>query len=261
VKRRLALLIEYDGNRYAGSQLQTNGPSIQAELEHAIEAMTGAFSRLAFASRTDAGVHAAGQVATFDTEAPYTGEAFRGGLNARLPSDIAVQAVRDVSASFDPRREAIGRRYRYTVVNSAVPAPLLRQRSWWVKPPLNEPLMGEATALLLGEHDFAAFAPPEASRLSTRREVRAAALRRCDRALVFEIEANAFVMHQVRRTIAAIVAVGSGKVSISEFAQHLQEARPGAFEQTAPPYGLCLLEVTYEPPLWGGAVRSREKSN
>lgn len=248
--RRLALLLEYDGSRYAGSQYQINGPSIQAELELAIENMTGAFARVSFAGRTDAGVHALGQVAAFDTAVAYTGKAIRDGLNARLPAEIAVRAVAEVTVGFDPRRAALARRYRYAIVNSPVHVPLLRSRSWRVKRRLDEALMREAAAHLLGEHDFAAFAPPEASRACTRRDVRAVSICRCERELHFEIEANAFLMHQVRRTVAAIVEVGSGKLPLSEFANRLRAARPGAFELAAPPDGLYLIKVTYAPPLF-----------
>lgn len=248
--RRLALLLEYDGSHYAGSQYQINGPSIQAELERAIEKMTGAFARVSFAGRTDAGVHALGQVVAFDTAVAYSGKAIRDGLNARLPAEIAVRAVAEVTAGFDPRRAALARRYRYAIVNSPVHAPLLRSRSWRVKRRLDEDLMREAAALLLGEHDFAAFAPPEASRGCTRREVRAVSIRCCGRMLHFEIEANAFLMHQVRRTVAAIVEVGLGKLPLSEFASRLQAAHPGAFELAAPPEGLCLMGVKYASPLF-----------
>src|SRR5689334_12370879 len=100
--RRLALLVEYDGTNYAGSQLQANGPSIQQELERAIEEMTGAFARVAFAGRTDAGVHALGQVAAFATAAGYPAQEFMGGINVRLPPAIAVRAAKDVDRTFDP---------------------------------------------------------------------------------------------------------------------------------------------------------------
>src|SRR5437764_521255 len=115
-RRRLALLLEYDGTPYAGSQLQANGPSIQGELERAIEAMTGAFARVAFAGRTDAGVHAYGQVACFDTEATYSCEAFVGGINVRLHETIAVRAATEVEPDFDPRRRAVARRYQYSII-------------------------------------------------------------------------------------------------------------------------------------------------
>lgn len=248
--RRLALLLEYDGADYAGSQLQANGPSIQAEVERAIQQMTGSFSRVAFAGRTDAGVHASGQVGTFDTDAPYGGEAFVGGLNVRLPEAIAIRAVREVPAQFDARRQALARRYRYTIVSSTARAPLLRRQAWHVKGKLNETLMRDGATLLLGGHDFAAFAPSEASASSTHRTVRAVEVRRDGRIVAIEIEANAFLMHQVRRTAGALVQLGAGTMSMDEFARRLQEAKPGAFALAAPPHGLCLKRVLYSPPIF-----------
>jgi tRNA pseudouridine38-40 synthase len=248
--RRLALLLEYDGRPYAGSQLQANGPSIQGELERAIEQMTSRFSRVAFAGRTDAGVHALGQVAAFDTDAPYRCEEFEGGLNTRLPDSIAVRAAREVDSGFDPRRHALSRRYRYTIVNSATRAPLEREQAWRVAAPLAVETMQNAAARLVGEHDFAAFASPEQSRLGTRRMMHEVCIVRRGRRLEVEMTANAFLMHQVRRSVAALVDVGSGHVSLAEFTRHLCEARPGSWQHTAPARGLCLDCVVYQPAVF-----------
>jgi tRNA pseudouridine38-40 synthase len=248
--RRVALLVEYDGSPYAGSQLQANGPSVQAELERAIQEMTGAFSRVAFAGRTDAGVHALGQVASFDTAVAYSCEAFVGGINVRLPKSVAVMAARQVERDFDPRRHAVSRRYRYSVVTSETRAPLMRQRAWQVAARLDLESMRAAGRLLLGERDFAAFASPEASGASTRRLIRSVCISASGRKLSIEIEANAFLMHQVRRTVAALVDVGSGRLAIMDFERHLHDARPGSYERSAPPYGLCLVRVSYQPPIF-----------
>jgi tRNA pseudouridine38-40 synthase len=248
--RRLALLLEYDGSAYAGSQLQQNGPSIQGELERAITATTGAFTRVAFAGRTDAGVHASGQVAAFDTPAAYSLEAFRGGLNVRLPATIAVRAVAEVAAGFDPRRRAVARRYRYAIFNGATRSPLLRERAWHVRASLDERLMQQAAELLIGEKDFAAFASVEASRASTWREIRGVQLQRCGCLVSLEIEANAFLMHQVRRTVAALVEVGTRRRGVADFEHGLSQAQPGSFALSAPPQGLCLMHVRYEPAIF-----------
>ncbi|HTE86684.1 MAG TPA: tRNA pseudouridine(38-40) synthase TruA [Dehalococcoidia bacterium] len=248
--RRLALLVEYDGTSFAGSQLQSNGPSIQAELERAIEEMTRSFARVAFAGRTDAGVHALGQVACFDTQAGYNCEAFVGGLNVRLPDAIAVRSARDVEQDFDPRRRAISRRYRYSLVHSMTRVPLQRWRAWQVPSRLDVEQMRAVGRRLLGEQDFAAFASPEAGGGSTRRRIETVCIRQRGREITVDIEANAFLMHQVRRTVAALVGVGRGRLRIEAFEQHLREARPGSYERAAPPYGLCLIGVRYEPPLF-----------
>jgi tRNA pseudouridine38-40 synthase len=249
-QRRVALLVEYDGALYRGSQLQANGPSIQGELERAIEQMTGEFARVAFAGRTDSGVHALGQVGCFNTSAGYSCEAFVGGLNVRLPDPIAIRQACDIDSEFDPRRCAISRRYRYSLVTSTTRSPLDRGRAWQVPGPLAVDRMQAAGQLLLGEQDFAAFASLEMRAVSTRRQIHRVCIRRLERGLAIEIEANAFLMHQVRRTVAALVDIGSGRITIETFARHLREARPGSYERAAPAYGLCLVSVRYEPPLF-----------
>jgi len=248
--QRFALLLEYDGKLFAGSQLQSNGPSIQAELERAIEQMTGCFSRVAFAGRTDAGVHALGQVVAFDTQAEYSCGEFVGGMNVRLPESVCVRAARVVEPGFDPRRRAVWRRYRYSIVNSATRSPLMHDRAWQVPARLDLDEMRQAAALLVGEHDFAAFASPDQARFGSRRQMQRICLRREGRAVQVDLTANAFLMHQVRRTVAALVDVGSGRISVTEFDRHLQEARPGSWERTAPARGLCLEAVGYTPPLF-----------
>jgi tRNA pseudouridine38-40 synthase len=248
--RRLALLVEYDGAPYAGSQLQANGPSIQAELERAIEQMTGVFSRAAFAGRTDAGVHALGQVVAFDTQARYGCEEFVGGVNVRLPASICVRSARVVAAGFDPRRAALSRRYRYTIVNSATRAPLERDRAWQVADRLDLETMRDAATIFVGEHEFAGFAAADLIGRPSRRTIYEVCLRRRGRRIEITMEANAFLMHQVRRTVAALVDVGSGRTSRSELKRHLREARPGSWHRTAPARGLCLESVSYQPALF-----------
>ncbi len=256
-QRRVALLLEYDGTPFCGSQLQTNGPSIQGELEHAIESMTGSFSRAAFAGRTDAGVHALGQVACFDTQAPYPCGAFVGGLNARLPSSIAVRAATDVDESFDPRRQAVSRHYRYRVLLNPVRSPLNRERAWQVHARLDLDRIREAARCLLGEHDFAAFASTQAGG-STRRRMDAVRIQGCGRSLLIEAEANAFLMHQMRRTVAALIDVGAGRLTPAEFRRYLTQAQPGSYERAAPAAGLCLVSVRYDPPIFPSEREQRE---
>ena len=158
--RRIAVLLEYDGTAYSGSQYQENGPSIQSELEAAIRKLTSETVRAAFAGRTDAGVHALGQVASFETVSRLTPAEFVSGLNHFLPEDIAVRAAKEVAREFDPRRHAPGRLYRYRIDNRAVRSPLERNRSWHVARPLDVAAMQRAARLLEGKHDFAAFAGP-----------------------------------------------------------------------------------------------------
>ena len=245
-RRRIALLLEYDGSRYGGSQIQKNAPTVQGSLEGAIKRLTGEMARVAFAGRTDAGVHARGQVASFLTWRPFGAMVFVDGLNYWLPDDIAVRRAREVALEFDVRRRARGRLYRYLVYNDRAPSPLLRQRAWHVKQPLDVAAMRQAAAYLVGRHDFAAFAAGlERPGASTVRTVHRFDVRRSGRLVSFEAEADAFLPHQVRRTVGALVEVGLGRQMPQWFEELLWAAKPATAGPAAPPQGLCLMRVTY----------------
>lgn len=242
-QRRIALVLEYDGTDFNGSQIQSNAPSIQEALETAIEQLTGARPRVAFAGRTDAGVHARGQVGAFDTNSNLETPVFVSGLNAHLPDQIAVRSAREVNADFDPRRHAVSRVYRYTIRNEAARSPLVRFRAWHVREPLDASVMQQAASLLVGEHDFASFTRDEG--ISTVRCVR-----RCDvsatRPNVFvEMEASGFLRNQVRRTVGALVQVGGGKLGVDGFHRLLDAPELASAGPVAPPQGLCLESVVY----------------
>jgi tRNA pseudouridine38-40 synthase len=252
--RRIALLLEYDGTRYAGSQYQDNAVSVQAELEAAISKLTGYQARVALAGRTDAGVHALGQVAAFDVESELTRREFMRGLNHFLPEDIALRDAADVARAFDPRRDARSRVYRYRIENSVGRRPLLRDRAWQVARPLDAEAMRKAARMLVGKHDFAAFAGPYDG--STRRT-----LRRCDVAsrgsrISVEMEAEAFLPHQVRRTVGALAEVGSGRMSGTEFSELLETAIPSSAGPSAPSCGLYLVSIAYDGPVFGDCGRN-----
>jgi tRNA pseudouridine38-40 synthase len=242
---RIALLLEYDGAGYGGSQRQGNAPSVQAAVEEAIERLTGRFARAAFAGRTDAGVHAIGQVAAFSTEARHSCETWRRALNAHLPRDVAVRAVATVPPEFDPRRRALRRTYRYRIWNGPVRTPLLARLTWHIPGRLNHDAMVEAAGALIGEHDFAAFGGSPGLGRSTRRRMYRAGLSREGAQVAFEIEGNAFLPHQVRRTVGALVEIGRGRLEPASFARWLERPEPNAAGPTAPPHGLCLMRVTY----------------
>ena len=249
--RRLALLIEYEGTAYGGSQYQKNAPTIQDSLERALSSLTGEPIRVALAGRTDAGVHARGQVASFVTGSRHPLETFSRGLNALLPGNISVRAAAEVPLGFNPRRQALSRWYRYTVRTGRQRPALLRHLVWHVSQPLDLDAMATAAGLLCGRHDFAAFTQPsEARRRRTERVVTSACLRRVKELAVFDIEANAFLPQMVRRLSGALVEVGLGKRTTSEFEVLLREARPGAASFAAPPQGLCLMKVSYESGLF-----------
>lgn len=252
--RRVALLMEYDGTAYRGSQYQDNGSSIQAELEAAINNLTAETVRAAFAGRTDAGVHALGQVAVFDTDSELPLDRLEGGLNHYLPGDIVVREAKE-APGFDPRRHAVGRRYRYRIDNRPTRPVIERNRVWQIGKPLDVGAMRSAAVRLVGEHDFAAFAGPyEHSTIRT--------LRRCDVLLgegdevVVEMEALAFLPHQVRRTVGPLVEVGLGRMTGEELTALLEGARPSSAQPAAPPCGLYLVEVRYEGFGFGPETRN-----
>jgi tRNA pseudouridine38-40 synthase len=251
-------VLEYDGGRYGGSQLQKRTPSIQGELETAIEKLTGVHARAAFAGRTDAGVHALGQVAAFTTDSSLATEVFVRGLNAWLPEDIAVREALEAPADFDPRRHASGRTYRYTIYNTPVRSPLRRRDAWLVIEPLNHTAMQRASKTLVGEHDFAAFSRREG--VTTVRCVRRCDVVREGALLTVEMKANAFLRQQVRRTVGALVQVGAGKLTVAAFRALLRAAEPATAAPVAPGHGLCLIRVDYPGLDLTGGARYDESS-
>jgi tRNA pseudouridine38-40 synthase len=243
-RRRIALLLEYDGTAYCGSQYQENGPSIQAALESAINNLTDEGVRASFAGRTDAGVHALGQVAAFDTEATLAIESFVSGLNHFLPDDIAVKRALEVQAEFDPRRDAKNRVYAYRIANVPVRSPLMRNRVWHVERPLDVVAMRRAARQLEGAHDFAAFAAPFEGR--TERTLRTCEIMGSCEQLTVRMEAQAFLPHQVRRTVGPLVEVGLHRMTVEALVELLDAAKPSTAGPAAPPCGLYLAHIEYD---------------
>jgi tRNA pseudouridine38-40 synthase len=240
------LVIEYDGTRYVGWQVQPNGPSIQAEVERALATLRKAPVRVTAAGRTDAGVHALGQVVSFPEERPLPLEAYWKGMNALLPADVAVRAAGLEPDGFDARRSALGKRYRYRIENGRTRAPLSRHFAWQQFRPLDPAAMRDAATRLVGRHDFAAF---QAADCQCDHAVRD--LRRLD--VVGEtggridvvVEATAFVKHMVRNLVGTLVEVGLGKRSAASIEALLASGDRTKAGPTAPPQGLCLEEVFY----------------
>jgi tRNA pseudouridine38-40 synthase len=248
--RRIALVVEYDGAAYGGSQYQKNSRTIQGEMEKALRKLTGERTRLALAGRTDAGVHAKGQMVSFQTRARYEAEVFVRALNAHLPQDIVVRSAREVPLSFQVRRQAKRRWYRYLIYNGRQRPALRRGYCWHVAQPLDLEAMQEAARCLVGEHDLAAFAAPAAPGRTVRTVYRAEVSRRRSW-VMFDIEGNSFLTQQVRRTVGALVQVGLGKRTVEDFRRLLASAKRGAATEAAPPRGLCLMAVQYEG--WSGS--------
>jgi tRNA pseudouridine38-40 synthase len=244
---RIVLIIEYNGTAYHGSQWQANAPTIQGEIEKALEMFTGEKTRIKMAGRTDAGVHARGQVVAFDTGTPLPLSAFIDGLNHYLPPDIAVKKAYPAGTGFDVRRQAISREYRYYILNSPTRSPLRRASSWRVEGFLDTAVMGRACRALVGRHDFASFVTSAATarQKCTVRDVYKAEITREGDMIVFKIVASSFLPHQIRNTVGSLVRVGQGKMTAEEFTGMVATAEPGLAGPTAPPEGLCLVRVNY----------------
>jgi tRNA pseudouridine38-40 synthase len=243
---RFAATVSYDGTAFVGSQVQPNGRTVQQELETAAQALFGAPVRVALAGRTDSGVHAWGQVAAFTVETRLEAATVGRALNAHLPEDVAVRSVRSVSGDFDPRRRARRRWYRYTVWNGEARAPLVREQAWFVEGNLDVEAMAQAAHALHGRRDFLACSGQlEAGRTSVR-TVFEAGWHRDGCALLFDIEADAFLPQMVRRLTGALVRIGRKSLEVEEFVRLLEQADAGTIGPTAPAHGLCLQRVEYD---------------
>lgn len=244
---RYALIVEYDGTRYSGFQYQNNANSIQEEIETAIARFTGEAVRVKAAGRTDAGVHALGQVVAFDTDTVHPAEVVVRALNSHLPNDIAVKSSCAVSDAFDPRRRAVSRTYVYTIDCGRTRSPLRRRTSYHLGRRLAVDRMTAAAELLEGVHDFAQFAGRlERADASTVREVHSIEIRECGEAVRIEVIGNAFLPHQVRRMAGSLVDAGLGKLTTEHICQMLEGRPSGVTARALPPHGLCLVSIQYE---------------
>jgi tRNA pseudouridine38-40 synthase len=247
---KVVLVMEYDGTYYHGFQWQSGLPSIQREVETAVNKLTGEERRVIAASRTDAGVHAKGQVVSFRTRSSLPTDTFVHGLNHYLPRDIAVKAAYRVSDSFNVRRDAISREYSYYIWNSPVRSPMMAAFSYLVASPLDIEAANRACQALTGEHDLASFASGDGTKLrNTVRRVFKAELEKDGEMVIFNIVANSFLPHQVRNTVGVLIRVSSGKVSVDEFNSIIEARKPGLAGPTAPACGLCLTRISYPSPL------------
>ncbi len=249
---KMVLIMEYDGTHYHGLQLQANLPTIQGETEKALWKLTGERTRVMAASRTDAGVHAKGQVVSFKTRSPLPPQTFINGLNYYLPMDIAVKAAHRVDDSFNVRRGALSREYNYYILNSLTRSPIRGGFSYLVTGHLDIEAMNQACQALIGEHDFASFASSiEGNIKTTVRRVERAEMERNGDMTIFNMVANSFLPHQVRNTVGALIRIGLGKMSVDEFHSLIEAKKPGLAGPTAPACGLCLMQVNYPRPFGG----------
>jgi len=238
-------LVEYDGTEYHGFQLLTDRPSVQGALEQVLQRLTGQPTRIRYAGRTDAGVHAEGQVIAADLLWRHSLADLERAWNALLPADIAVRQVARVSdASFHPRFSARSRVYRYTVWTAPWRSPLHGRYTHYEPRPLDVERMNQAAALLVGSHDFASFGQPTQGD-STVREVLRTDWQRTGWTLHFEIEANAFLRRMVRTIVGTLLETGKGQRSVESVGEVLAAQNRALAAPPAPACGLCLVEVKY----------------
>ncbi|TMB08893.1 MAG: tRNA pseudouridine(38-40) synthase TruA [Deltaproteobacteria bacterium] len=247
----LKLTLEYDGAPFVGWQVQPNGASVQGAVEDAVEKLCGARARVTGAGRTDAGVHARGQVASLDPPRELPLSAWTAGLNAHLPPEVACVRAEEAPPGFDARRWARGKRYVYAVVRSPVRSPLWRGRAWEVRRPLDVAAMTAALPHVRGRHDFSALRAADCPARTTVRDVRELSIRsdelRQGELVEVRIEATAFLKHMVRNLIGTLVEVGHGKRSPESLEELLDSRDRTRAGPTAPPHGLLLDEVFYLP--------------
>ena len=249
---KIVLIMEYDGTHYHGFQLQANLPTIQGETEKALWKLTGEKTRIMAASRTDAGVHAKGQVVSFRTGSSLIPATFISGLNYYLPRDIAVKAAYRVSDSFNVRRSALSREYNYYILNSRIRSPMREGFSYLVGGHLDIEAMNQACQVLIGEHDFASFASSIGVGIkNTIRRVYRAEMEEDGELAVFNMVANSFLPHQVRNTVGALLKVGLGKMSVDEFHRIIEAKKIGLAGPSAPACGLYLMQINYPHPFDG----------
>jgi tRNA pseudouridine38-40 synthase len=240
------LEIAYDGTRFAGWAAQRDLRTVQGELESALERILGGERiELTVAGRTDAGVHATGQVASFEHDGDLP-DRFAERLNAVLPADVAVHSADSAPDRFDARRDAKSRRYRYRVLASPIRDPFEAGRALWWRYPLDRTRLDQCAAAVVGKHDFTAFTPTDTEHVLFERNVSECAWEdEREDLLALEIEAPSFMRNQVRVLVGTMLEVGGGRRSVDDFRSLLDGAPRGRAGETAPPHGLYLVCVEY----------------
>lgn len=244
--RNVKLIIEYDGTNYAGWQIQPNGVSVQEMIEKAIAEITRERVKLIGSGRTDAGVHAAGQVADFQTSTSIPAESLVHAINTKLPPDIAIVRAEDVAEDFHARYSAKWKTYRYTILNRDVRSPLSRGRAHHVRETLDVASMRRAAEYLIGTHDFAAFRS-QPTKKSSVRTITLASVAQHGRFIEITITANGFLYNMMRTIAGTLIEIGLGKREADSVAALIASRDRSQAGPTAPPQGLCLLHVDYVP--------------
>lgn len=264
--RTLRMTLAYDGTNYCGWQIQPNGVSLQQVVERALSQFTHEPVCVTASGRTDAGVHAMGQVISFETASTAPCHGFLHGLPVHLPDDIVVRDVEEVPSGFNARFDATRKWYRYVIHNSPIRLPFLRTAALWQRSHLNDVAMHEAACVLLGTHDFRCFETQWPNRSSSVRTIYRSSVSRMtgwpvwtrgrdssqtgsERAdfICFDIEADGFLYNMVRAIVGTLIHVGRGRWSADDMRRILESGDRSHAGETAPPHGLYLMQVDYTP--------------
>jgi len=243
---RWKLTIEYNGTDFCGWQRQGHGTSVQQTLEEAIEKFCGEVVTTHVSGRTDAGVHALGQVAHADIAKPTTGDVVRDALNFHMrPHKVIILSAEEVPEAFHARFKALQRSYRYQILNRRAPSALLGDLAWHVHKNLNIPLMQEAADILIGKHDFSTFRAQHCQSNSPIRTLDSLTITRENELVMFDVKARSFLYHQVRNMVGTLNMVGTGVWSVADFRQAFEAKDRTKGGPTAPAHGLYFCGVTY----------------
>ena len=250
--RTFKVTLSYDGTDFSGFQRQANARSVQAEIEAVLTAIEGKHVTVAGAGRTDSGVHALGQVASFKLTSGIAARDLFRALNARLPEDVRVLSADVAEPAFNARFSARSKMYRYRISNTRVMSPFQRRFAWHISRDLDLPAMKHAAAQLLGEHDFSAFQAAggkirNTTRTMTRSEWAEEPLAGGGRLLVYEIAGTGFLKYMVRAIVGTLIEVGDGRRAPASLRGLMDSRDRAAAGPTAPPTGLYLVRVDYEP--------------
>lgn len=246
---RYKATLAYDGTAFSGFQRQKGVRTVQGTVEDALQSIGWDGRTIYAAGRTDAGVHASGQVIAFDFDWRHSLTDLQNALNARLPEDAAIRTVETVSPDFHPRYAALSRTYRYRIFTDPVRNPLRERYAWRLWPAADVEALAEAAALFPGEHDFSGFGTPPKAGGPTIRQVHASGWQFEGHTAVYTIEANAFLYRMVRRLVYAQVEAAQGRMSIEEIRHYLSGQPAEMVQGLAPGCGLTLAAVRYDEPL------------
>ena len=245
MNRNLKLTLAYDGTRFVGWQKQASGDSIQGVIENALSQLEGAAVTAHGAGRTDAGVHAEGQVASAHVTFTHDTATVTRALNARLPADVRVMRVEEVAADFHARFSARGKSYRYQLATAPVMSPFLRAYAWHLPEPLNLTLMREGAAALVGTHDFVSFQSTGSDVATTVRTLTRSQIVERSGVLAYEVDGDGFLRHMVRAIVGTLVEVGRGSRPATDLTDLLISGSRRRAGATAPAHGLTLVKVEY----------------